>query len=281
LTGSATTLGFAFALTLLPMVVASPVAGSLVDRWGTWHALLVSNVGKMVVTLILAALLFADAFAVWHVYVVVTTTSVLSALEIPAFATLAPLLVPQHQLGRPTACGVFAMAASEVLAPVPRALDVGRDVGVATYDDRSIDAVTAMLAVLKAGGFYVPLDVSYPGTTHPRHRGGHATARVPHPDSLLSAAAEPHRRRWRCHAEAKRGAAGLSAHDSGDLRLAIDSHDLGLVLHTSGSAGQPKGVAMHHGALRRICCANVGCSTAMVEPAGSAQATMSVASVEE
>jgi hypothetical protein len=70
-------------------------------------------------------------------------------------------------------------AASSAAAPVPQALDVGRDVGVATYDDRSID------------------------------------------------------------------------------------------------------VAMHHGALRRICCANVGCSTAMVEPAGSARATMSVASVEE
>ena len=45
LTGSATTLGVIFALGLLPSILAAPFAGSLVDRWGTRRALLVSNAG--------------------------------------------------------------------------------------------------------------------------------------------------------------------------------------------------------------------------------------------
>jgi MFS family permease len=118
LTGSATRLGLVFALYLLPMIVASPVAGSLVDRWGSRRALLVSNTGKMTVIVILAVLLATDAFAVWHVYLVVGTTSVLTALEIPAFGALAPRLVPKQHLGRANGMRMFALASSEVLAPV-------------------------------------------------------------------------------------------------------------------------------------------------------------------
>lgn len=118
LTGSATTLGFVFALGLLPSILASPFAGSLVDRWGLRRALVVSNVGNVLVTLVLAVLLFTDAFAVWHVYVVVAVGSVLSALEIPAFASLAPQLVSKQHLGRANGMRMFALAASGVLAPV-------------------------------------------------------------------------------------------------------------------------------------------------------------------
>lgn len=43
-----------------------------------------------------------------------------------------------------------------------RALGVGPDVLVGLYLDRSLDLVVAMLAVLKAGGAYLPLDLAYP-----------------------------------------------------------------------------------------------------------------------
>jgi MFS family permease len=118
LTGSATTLGLVLALGLLPLILASPVAGSLVDRWGSRRALIVSNVGAMVVTLALAVLLLTGTFAVWHVYVVVSAMSALAALTIPAFASLAPQLVPRQHLGRANGMRMFALAASEVLGPV-------------------------------------------------------------------------------------------------------------------------------------------------------------------
>ena len=118
LTGSATTLGIIFALGLLPATLASPLAGPLVDRWGSRRTLLVSNVGNMLVTLVLAALLVTDTFAVWHVYVIVSVTSVLGALEMPAFAAMTPRLVPKEHLGRANGMRMFAMAASQVLAPV-------------------------------------------------------------------------------------------------------------------------------------------------------------------
>src|SRR4051794_1077914 len=66
-TGSATTLGLILALASLPFIFASPFTGSLVDRWGPRRALLVGNVGALLVMLVLAALLFADAVTPWYV----------------------------------------------------------------------------------------------------------------------------------------------------------------------------------------------------------------------
>src|SRR6266568_2663675 len=41
-------------------------------------------------------------------------------------------------------------------------LDVGPEARVAVCVERSLDAVAAMLAVMAAGGVYVPLDPTYP-----------------------------------------------------------------------------------------------------------------------
>lgn len=118
LTGSATTLAVILVLGMIPMIVASPVAGSLVDRWGPKPALLVSTSGNVVLAAILAALLYTDAFQVWHVYPIVIVGSTLGALEMPALASLTPQLVPKEQLGRANGMRMAAMAASQVLGPV-------------------------------------------------------------------------------------------------------------------------------------------------------------------
>ena len=48
-----------------------------------------------------------------------------------------------------------------------RALGVGADALVGVCLDRSLDAIVAMLAVLKAGGAFVPIDPTYPTTASP------------------------------------------------------------------------------------------------------------------
>ncbi|GAA2988009.1 MFS transporter [Streptosporangium longisporum] len=117
-TGSAIQLGSVFAIALLPSILASPMAGTFVDRWGSRRALLLSNTGAMAITLTLALLLFTDSFAIWHVYVVVAGLSFLSAFEGPAFGALVPQLVSRDQLGRANGMRMFALAVSELLAPI-------------------------------------------------------------------------------------------------------------------------------------------------------------------
>jgi MFS transporter, DHA3 family, macrolide efflux protein len=118
LTDSATTLGIILALGLLPAAVASPFAGSLVDRWGTRRTLLISGIGSMLITLTLAPLLATDTFRVWQVYIIVMVTSILTALQVPALGALTPQLVPKEQLGQANGLRMVAIAVSQVLAPV-------------------------------------------------------------------------------------------------------------------------------------------------------------------
>jgi MFS transporter, DHA3 family, macrolide efflux protein len=117
-TGSATTLGLILALGLLPGTIAAPFAGSLVDRWGSKRALLVSNLGAMVVMAIMAPLLTSGEFQVWQVYAVVIMLSGLGSLQGPALGAMTPQLVPKLHLGRANGMRMIAIAASQVLAPV-------------------------------------------------------------------------------------------------------------------------------------------------------------------
>jgi MFS family permease len=151
LTGSATTLGLVFALGLLPAILVSPFTGALVDRWGVRTSLLVSNGAHMVITLVLAAVLVTDSFAVWQVYPIVAATSVVAALEMPAFGALAPMLVHRDQLGRVNGLRMLAMAVSEVLAPVTAGfliLAIGID-GIVLIDLASFALAILSVAVVR------------------------------------------------------------------------------------------------------------------------------------
>jgi MFS family permease len=117
LTGSAATLGLIYALAFLPFLLASPLTGSLVDRWGAQRALLVGNLGGLLVALALAGLLVMGAFTPWRLGLIVAFLAAFAALQRPAFDTAVKLLVPKRHLGRANGMRLLATATSEVLAP--------------------------------------------------------------------------------------------------------------------------------------------------------------------
>nr|AHB38497.1 EpxD [Goodfellowiella coeruleoviolacea] len=116
---------------------------------------------------------------------------------------------------------------------------VGPSTPVAILMERSVDLVVAILAVTKAGGVYVPLDLRYPT---PRMR-----AVLDDVGARLLLVDQTTRRH-----EAAEGATVLevgAAQDGqvGDVpppHLRPDS--LAYIMYTSGSAGTPKGVAVTH-----------------------------------
>ncbi|MER5642626.1 amino acid adenylation domain-containing protein [Kitasatospora sp. NPDC002227] len=108
--------------------------------------------------------------------------------------------------------------------------------GVAVLMERSADLVVALLGVVKAGGYYVPLDTRYP-LAHRQAIVSETGAQVVLTDAELRSQA------------AELGLAVLEASGAGSaepLDLSGDVEGLAYVMYTSGSTGRAKGVAVTH-----------------------------------
>ena len=135
-------------------------------------------------------------------------------------------------------------AATNRLARRLRRCGAGAGAFVAVAMQRRPELVTAMLAVLKAGAAYVPLDPAYPEDRLLRILDD---AR---PVALVADETVPSSIVARFGGTVIR-ASDVSAldDDAQDLGLACDLSSAAYVLYTSGSTGRPKGVVVPHGAL--------------------------------
>ena len=139
--------------------------------------------------------------------------------------------------------------ATRLLARRLRDAGVGRETVVGIALDRSAEMVIALLAVLDAGGAFVPLDLGFPDS---RLEFVAADAGA----KLVVTTTENAGRVTSWGATPFVVSTAVSAQDasSTDVRLDRDdgaavSEDLAYVLYTSGSTGQPKGVEVTHGSL--------------------------------
>ncbi|WP_020384972.1 non-ribosomal peptide synthetase [Kribbella catacumbae] len=138
-------------------------------------------------------------------------------------------------------------SAASRLARHLRGLGVGPDSVVGVHLDRSSALVIAALAVLKAGGVYLPLDPDYPPARLAYLVEDADAALVISRSDLVAALPESD--------------AGVVLIDSAEWRQSPDDElepltgpdDVAYLIYTSGSTGQPKGVlATHRGAVNRF-----------------------------
>jgi amino acid adenylation domain-containing protein len=144
-------------------------------------------------------------------------------------------------------------ARANQLARYLMSLGIGLEVPVGICLDRSFDRIVATLAVLKAGGAFLPLDPAWPdarlrllladagapvliGTEAIADRLGRAGGGV---DGPIVVALD-------------RAAGEIARLDSGAVEVPVRREHLAYVIYTSGSTGTPKGVEITHGNLLNL-----------------------------
>ncbi|HEX2091631.1 MAG TPA: amino acid adenylation domain-containing protein, partial [Longimicrobiaceae bacterium] len=129
-----------------------------------------------------------------------------------------------------------------------RGLGVGPEVPVGVCVERGLEMVVALLAVLKAGGAFVPLDPAYP-TERIRYLLEDCGAPVLVTQGALADALQAAGRATvRLDADAARIAAGPGTR----LEDGARPESLAYLIYTSGSTGSPKGVRVEHASLANL-----------------------------
>ena len=125
-----------------------------------------------------------------------------------------------------------------------RALGVGEEVCVGVLMERSLDLPVALLAVLKAGGAFVPLDPTYP-EERLAFMLADTAAPVVLTQSWLRERLPPIGHASECVCiDTVWGA--LTEVAATDLDTEVAAEQLAYVIYTSGSTGRPKGVELLH-----------------------------------
>ena len=123
-------------------------------------------------------------------------------------------------------------------------LGAGAEVLVAISLERSLDLVIAILAVMKSGAAYLPLDPSHPSARRDEILQD-SGAKILITDQTVST---DMRAGGGCIV-ASLADGKLARQSDVNLRNAARPHDLAYVIYTSGSTGHPKGVEIEHGNL--------------------------------
>ncbi len=145
-------------------------------------------------------------------------------------------------------CGGEALTYGELaarsgrLAQRLRRLGVGPEVAVGICLERQAGLVVALLAVLRAGGFYVPLDPVYPAERL-AYLLADSGCRLVLTEAAVEAALPPSKAQRVRLDEVER-----DARDSRDNRdkTEVLPGNLAYLIYTSGSTGRPKAVAIEH-----------------------------------
>jgi predicted MFS family arabinose efflux permease len=144
-TGSTTRfamMGFVAAITML---LLSPIAGSLADRWDRRRLLILSDLGSGVTTLGMAALLFSGRMQPWHVYPIIVLMVSFLSFQGPALFSSITLLVPREQLVRASGLYQTSRSIAQIIGPLAAGMLVGR---IGTSGVILIDCFTFLVAIV-------------------------------------------------------------------------------------------------------------------------------------
>jgi MFS family permease len=143
-TGEATALALVGFFSFAPVILFSPLAGALVDRWNRKMVMILSDAAAGLSTLVVLLLYTSGQLEIWHLYVAGAFAGAFEAFQFPAFSAAMSVMVPKAQYGRANGLVSLADSATTIVAPVLAGILL-TVIGIGGI--MMIDLVTFLLAV--------------------------------------------------------------------------------------------------------------------------------------
>ncbi len=143
--------GILGASSAVPVVLLSPLAGVVADRYPRRAVLFITNGIQIATALLLAVLISTEHIALWEIFTIAGIRSGTQAFDAPARQSWVPLLVPRAYLGSAIGLNSVAFNAPSVLGPpLAGILILGVGVSASFYINAVLTfAVVAALAFMR------------------------------------------------------------------------------------------------------------------------------------
>src|SRR5215204_3416411 len=117
-TQSATALGLMQVFYFVPFLLISPIAGVMVDRHNRKLMMMISDLGAVLATIGILAVLYFFVWQFWHMYLASIIFGLGTAFQWPAYSAAISTMIPKEQLGRANGMMSLIEAGPGVIAPI-------------------------------------------------------------------------------------------------------------------------------------------------------------------
>ena len=117
-TGSAQALALVGVFTYAPLIVMTPLAGLLADRWNRKWVMMLSDFGAILASMVVFILYTTGNLEIWHIYATTAFASAFQAFQWPAYSASMTLMIDKEHYSR--ASGFISMieSGSNIAGPI-------------------------------------------------------------------------------------------------------------------------------------------------------------------
>jgi len=101
----------------VPLLVVTPIAGALVDRWNRKKAMIISDLSAGIGSVLILLLFLSGVLDVWHLYVIGLFVGALNAFQWPAYSAAITLLVDKKHYARTSGMMGLTEGTSMIFGP--------------------------------------------------------------------------------------------------------------------------------------------------------------------
>jgi MFS transporter, DHA3 family, macrolide efflux protein len=117
-TGRATDLALIGFFFITPMLLISPTAGAIVDRYNRKLMMMISDLASGLTTVAVLILFWSGSLEIWHLYIASAVSGTFQAFQWPAYSAAISVMLPKEQYARAHGLNSLTESASGIFSPL-------------------------------------------------------------------------------------------------------------------------------------------------------------------